>query len=285
MSSSARFGYEWARYHRIFEDAVDRQFRNWVWPLTPRDFLGKSVLDAGCGMGRNSLMCARYGASRIIAFDKDPRTVAAASRNLTSYPQASVIQADIYDLPWENTFDLIICIGVIHHLAEPARAIHQLRRALKPGGDILLWVYSRVGFERLLSVLEPVRRLTGRLPPPLVHQLAYLLSLPLWAYLQAPLTHRPYFQQLRSFHFAHLHSIVFDQLLPTIARYYTQTEARALLPDFSRVRVYAPPNHNGWIVRGLKPTDAAQSTGRTTAARPGASTTSCGGPPGPGCAH
>lgn len=47
--------------------------------------------------------------------------------------------ADAYQLPFgEGTFDVVVCAEVIEHMREPARALEEVRRVLKPGGKLLL---------------------------------------------------------------------------------------------------------------------------------------------------
>ncbi len=64
----------------------------------------------------------------------------------------------------------------------------------------------------------------------------------------------PYLKQLASFHFWHVHSIVFDQLIPDVANYWTKDEVRALVNGLplKDVTVEAPPNKMGWILRAKK---------------------------------
>lgn len=65
-----RFGYEWTRYADIIP-LYERQFREWTTPMTPSDWIGLSVLDAGCGTGRNSYWPLRYGARKVVALGID----------------------------------------------------------------------------------------------------------------------------------------------------------------------------------------------------------------------
>lgn len=220
----------------------------------PLDFKNKTILDAGCGMGRNSYWCLKWGARKVVAFDKDKRSIAAARKTL-AFPNAIVETHDIYNLPWRNKFDLALSIGVIHHLKDPARAVQQLRQTIKPGGELLLWVYSQVGFETTVKFLDPIRvHLTCKLPPRLLHALTYIISVPFYyIFLKLMRPTKPYYVQLRQFSVDHVHSIIFDQLLPDIANYYTKQEAINLLADFTDVTITTPPNGNGWIVRGKKP--------------------------------
>ena len=105
MSSYNRFGYEWSKYSRIIP-LYEHQFLGWIQPLTPADFKGLRVLDGGCGIGRNSLWSAKYGASQVVAFDVDPRSVGVARNNLAPYANAKVEEHSLYDIPYENEFDL-----------------------------------------------------------------------------------------------------------------------------------------------------------------------------------
>lgn len=251
-----RFGYEWQKYNAIapqYQQQYRDQFINWTHPLPLSFYQGKVVLDAGCGMGRNSYWCLENGAQRVVACDHDERSTAAAKQTLAEFNNAEVVTADLEDLPWHNEFDHIFSIGVIHHTRHPEIVLQQLHRALKPEGTILLWVYGKEGFETVLRFLNPLRRyVTSRLPLSLLHAFTYCITVPFYAYLRWGKPRRDYFQQLATFSFSHVHSILFDQLLPPIARYYSQAEARALLKDFNDVTVHHPPNNNGWIVRGTK---------------------------------
>ncbi len=256
MASSERFGYEWDTYSEIdpYKEQYKDQFLNWMHPHGSDFFKGKKVLDAGCGMGRNSYWCVELGAKELVAFDLDERSVNAATKTLSSFPHAKVVTSDIYSLPWRDEFDIVFSIGVIHHLEDPKKALNSLHTTLKPGGTLHIWVYGKEGFETFVKVLQPVRRyISSKMPLSLLHALTYMVSIPLYIYLHTRKTHsRSYFNQLRTFKLGHLHSIIFDQLLPSIARYYTKDEAYALLDGFRNVEVYAPPNNNGWIVKGMK---------------------------------
>ncbi|GAG51037.1 unnamed protein product, partial [marine sediment metagenome] len=122
MSSEDRFGFEWQKYCQL-DPNYEIQFKKWVYPLTKQDFVGKKVLDAGCGMGRNSYWAAQWGAHEIVAFDYDKRSIKAAQRNLEGLSNIKIEFKNIYQIDWHNEFDLVFSIGVIHHLENPKKAI------------------------------------------------------------------------------------------------------------------------------------------------------------------
>ncbi len=220
------FGYEWEAYSEILPEHRD-QFWTWVQPLQPENFRGKTFLDAGCGMGRNSFWAFQAGATAGVSFDFDQRTVAAAKRNLREFPTSTVAYESIYDLRRRNEFDIVFCIGVLHHLADPQCAAANLARAVKPGGLLAVWVYGKEGNRFYLSLLRPLRFLTKRLPLQATRWVAKGLAVLLRCGLMVS-TETSYRKVLRRLSFRHLEAIVFDQLFPSIANYWTREEALAL---------------------------------------------------------
>jgi SAM-dependent methyltransferase len=85
-----RFGYEWDEYAEIRLEH-EAQFRRWTPFLAPEDWRGKTVLDVGCGMGRNSFWPLSYGATAATAIDG--RTLALARRTLARFQNADVRKA------------------------------------------------------------------------------------------------------------------------------------------------------------------------------------------------
>ncbi len=254
MSSEQRFGYEWNKYSWVTKD-YERQFRNWTHPLTPADWNGKRVLDAGCGMGRNSYWPLRYGAMSVTAFDYDERSVASAKNTLSKFKNTEVLYKSIYDIDWENQYDIVFSIGVIHHLMYPRRALARMINTLKPEGRLLIWVYCFEGNEWIVRFVDPIRiHITSKLPLPIIHFLSYFCSVPLYVFVKIFKGPNIYLKQLSAFSFWHIHSIVFDQLIPEIAHYWNKDEVESLVRDLpiGVVSVEHTPEGTGWILRGIK---------------------------------
>lgn len=254
MSSQHRFGYEWDKYSWVAED-YEGQFINWTSPMTPDDWKGKTVLDAGCGMGRNSYWPMKWGASSITAFDFDERSVERAKETLKEFPAANVLFKSIYDIDWRGKFDIAFSIGVIHHLALPKRAVANMVDSLKPGGKLLIWVYGYEGNEWIVRYVDPIRiNVTSKLPLPLVHFLSYFCSVPLYVFVKIFKGPSAYLHQLSTFDFWHIHSIVFDQLIPDVANYWKREEVFELTAGLmlQNISVVPPPNKSGWILTAIK---------------------------------
>lgn len=254
MSSQHRFGYEWNKYSAMTTD-YERQFRNWTHPLMPDDWRGKRVLDAGCGMGRNSYWPMRWGAESVVAFDFDERSVARAKETLKEFPTAQVFFKSIFEIDWCSEFDIAFSIGVIHHLEDPKLAVRNMTEALKRDGKLVVWVYSYEGNEWIVKFVDPVRKgITSRLPVSLVHVLSYFCSVPLYIFLNIFRGPSAYLKQISAFDFWHVHSIVFDQLIPDIAHYWKRDEVRELVEGLplKDVAVEKTPEGTGWILTGTK---------------------------------
>jgi SAM-dependent methyltransferase len=252
--SPERFGYEWGAYADILP-IYEEQFRRWTPRLSPADWRGRSFLDVGCGMGRNSFWPMSYGASGGVAADLDDRSLAAARRNLAQFQTLDVVKTSAYDLPFEDRFDIAFSIGVIHHLEFPERALARMVRAVKPGGQVVIWVYGLENNRWLISGLNPLRKaLFSKLPIGLVHHLSIYPTALLWLLLRCGVRPIAYFKLIAGFGFGHLRSIVFDQMLPRIASYWSREEVAALMAGAGLADVQLDwVNEMSWAAIGRKP--------------------------------
>lgn len=136
----------------------------WITPLNKNDFAGKRILDCGCGIGRNAYWALKYGAKEVVAFDYDRRTVSVCKKNLSEFNNAHVYYDSIYKIKYEEYFDIVFSIGVIHHLENPHLAVQNMVKAAKKGGTVLIWVYGYEGNEGIVKYVNPVRRFFSKFP-------------------------------------------------------------------------------------------------------------------------
>lgn len=130
----------------------EANFRDLAAPMDAADFLGKLVLDAGCGFGRHSFFLGRFGAE-VVAIDNSVDAVMSTQRNTNGQGRVHVVQGDLLNPPLrDDVFDVVQCFGVLHHLDEPKPVFDRLGELLKPGGRMALWVYGhRQGLTRHAS--------------------------------------------------------------------------------------------------------------------------------------
>lgn len=99
-----------------------------------------AVLEAGCGVGAQTVTLARNSPQALItSIDLSPASVA-QTRDAVSAAglgNVTVRRADIFDLPFaDESFDHVFLCFVLEHLARPVEALRALKRVLKKGGSI-----------------------------------------------------------------------------------------------------------------------------------------------------
>jgi SAM-dependent methyltransferase len=110
---------------------------------------GTSVIDVGCGAGRHSFEAFRRGAD-VVAFDQsvedlnDVDAILQAMAEQGEAPasaKAEAVKGDALDLPYaDGTFDCVIASEILEHVPADDRAIDELVRVLKPGGQLAVTV-------------------------------------------------------------------------------------------------------------------------------------------------
>ena len=240
QGSPDRFGYEWVTYSAILPESRG-QLERWLGPTTLASFAGKTVMDVGCGMGRNPYWYAEAGAKSVLGVDMDDGSLAAARKNLETFANVRVQKASAHDLDPQvhGTFDRVTCIGVLHHLAEPERALQRMWSCVAPGGDLVLWCYAKEGNRLMLPVIQTFRALGSRLPINATHAVAKAITMMAWPAIQTIPFRTDYYRRLRTLSFKNVESIIFDQMLPHIAHYWTREDMARLtgLLDGGRPRI------------------------------------------------
>ena len=265
-ATAAAFGTQW----KLLGDLTHvfrEEFDSYLHPLTATDLKGLVVLDAGCGMGKFSLASAEAGAAAVIAVDLSD-AVDVAHTYLRRFPDAHVVQASIYALPFRpGTFDFAFSIGVLHHLPDPERGFQGIVPLVRPGGRALAWVYALEGNEFFVHWLDPWRaRLFSRLPSSVNRLVATLLAAPLWALIRmlyVPLAHRgraqrlpyaEYFLYFAQLGFGVFWGTVYDKLVPPIAFYLRRDEMRRWIATAGLTELLLRHrNGNSWSCLARRP--------------------------------
>jgi ubiquinone/menaquinone biosynthesis C-methylase UbiE len=137
-AGAADYDRRWARYNA----ASLALLRPWI----ARRALGR-VLDVGCGSGNLLRLLAEAGA-RVDAYagiDPAPAMLRMAREKLrVSTIRGGVLAAPAEALPFENgRFDTAISVSTLHDWADPLAGLGEIRRVLRPGGELLLLDWHR----------------------------------------------------------------------------------------------------------------------------------------------
>ncbi len=137
MSDSYVHGYDPREHERLHDQAgtlVDLLHSGTSFPP------GSRVLEAGCGVGAQTVTLARNSArAHFVAIDISADSIAQARSAITAGGLANVgfVQSDIFAAPFEaESFDHVFVCFVLEHLSEPVRALAALKQLLGPGGTI-----------------------------------------------------------------------------------------------------------------------------------------------------
>ncbi|WP_043262765.1 methyltransferase domain-containing protein [Streptomyces sp. CT34] len=102
---------------------------------------GQTVLDLGCGPGTDlgRLAEAVTATGRVIGVDHDQAAVDAAGERTAEQRTVTVQLGDIHDLPLSDRMaDRARTDRVLQHVADPVRALYEIRRVLRSGGRVVM---------------------------------------------------------------------------------------------------------------------------------------------------
>jgi len=254
------FGKQWLHYTDVkgFFGSLDL-FSDIIFPfLMPYDIKDCKVAEIGSGSGRIVNMLLQCGARHIIAVDPS-EAFEVLCRNIEQPEKVTCLKITGDQLPAYGDLDYVFSIGVLHHIPNPAPVVEAAFKALRPGGHFLIWLYGRERNSLYLALIEPLRVLTKRLPHFMLAFLVEILYWPLVFYIEfcrwLPLPLRGYMLSiLKRMSPEKRRLIIYDQLNPAYAKYYTQYEAKKLLSDGNFVNIRVHHRHGySWTVIGTKP--------------------------------
>lgn len=256
----ADFGDQWQRYtdNEGYYGSADLFADMLGGALRPEDFHGASVAEIGSGTGRIVSMLLEAGAAKVVAIEPSAAFEVLA-RNVGDDPRVELLSMRGDELPPGLELDFVVSIGVIHHIPDPDPVIRAARAALRAGGRIVIWVYGREGNRGFVGALELLRKLTVRLPHAPLALLAAALTAALEIYIPLcrllPLPMRDYARHvLGRFSRRKRYLVVYDQLKPAYAKYYTGQEAVSLLERAGFESVTSRHRRGySWTVVGTNP--------------------------------
>jgi SAM-dependent methyltransferase len=228
---------------------TSEQFSDWMAPLGEVDFRERDVLELGCGNGSLLVHAANWKPQRLVGVDLGA-SVETARANLqrAGARNTEIVQGDLTHFTSPG-FDIVYCIGVLHHLQEPRTGFRAVLRNVRPSGRFHCWVYAREGNGIVVALVDPIRRIASRLPWWFTK---YLIATPLAVpfYLYAKLLRaligdntlrlrrvplRDYCLWIAPREFAFFRHVAFDQLVTPRTVYVRREEIEAWLSEAGEV--------------------------------------------------
>jgi len=191
-NDTARLTPEWREQWELFDDDERFLFEEWIQPLTLNDLKDSDILEAGCGGGQHTALMAPFARS-IVAVDLN--TAELAKGRYKELRNVTFRQGDIASLDLGREFDVVICVGVIHHTDDPDRTFANLLKHVRSGGRLVIWTYSAEGNGLVRHLVEPARKsIFRRLSPRALVRVSEVITAAMY-----PAVHSAYRLPLLSF--------------------------------------------------------------------------------------
>lgn len=268
LANQSNYGYEWKAFshqYREWESVYDEYYVT----EPPEFFRGKRGLDAGCGMARYSLVPVSRGAE-MIGLDLS-NAIEAAYGKSREIPFFHAVQGDIFNPPFRDEyFDFAQSLGVIHITPDPERALLSIKKRVKTGGKVFIYVYSTFEGENFLKeqglkIVTFMRRMTIRMPSPILYKFLYGIVPVVLATCYMPsaiLAHLPgcrnvsrkfpySYEQYRRRRLRDIHMNLFDRFGNPVERRYNRQQMDAWMKDAGFQDFILEPCC-GWRVAALK---------------------------------
>ncbi|MBD2462119.1 class I SAM-dependent methyltransferase [Oscillatoria sp. FACHB-1407] len=123
------------------------------------------ILDAGCGTGVGTEYLVHLNPhAEVVGIDLSAGALEVAQERCrrSGADRAQFHHLSLYDVEQvPGTFDLINCVGVLHHLPDPIRGIQALAPKLAPGGLMHIFVYAELGRWEIQLMQQAIALLQG----------------------------------------------------------------------------------------------------------------------------
>jgi ubiquinone/menaquinone biosynthesis C-methylase UbiE len=112
----------------------------------------RSFLEIGCGSGFITQHLANKYGGEVTGIDIDPRQIELARKGSIYIRDISYLEADATSLPFEDRkFDIVLSVGVLHHIENWLDSLKEMKRVLKPGGYFL---YADIVYPESITAID-----------------------------------------------------------------------------------------------------------------------------------
>ena len=256
------FGEQWEIHGNLREDywTSDAMLRDYFAGIfEPSSIKDKVVLEVGSGSGRILRMLSRFSPRELIGVEPS-KGFNHIIQNTSDLKNLTVLNTTGAEFKATNV-DIIFSLGVVHHIKNPKETIVNIYESLKPGGQFVCWVYGMENNRTYVlarMLISPITRLmSDKHLDKFCHILQGIIvtygalsgkyfssKLPISEYIQKVFT--PCGAAERKY-------IVFDQLNPAYAKYYTKKGFKSELKNGGFVNVILAHRHGySWTAVGTK---------------------------------
>ena len=165
------FGMQWNKFDKTQLDresigyniSCKRFFAETHWDL--KNLSGQNILEVGSGAGRFSKVILEHTEAALYSVDYSDAVTANYKNNSQIAPDRfHLFQASIYELPFpDESFDKVICLGVLQHTPDFDASIKALINKAKTGGEIVVDFYPINGWWTKMHAKYIFRPITKRL--------------------------------------------------------------------------------------------------------------------------
>lgn len=142
-------------------------------------FVGKRVLDAGCGSGRYSIALSQLGAGEVVGVDCGDAGLAFGAKLIErlGMKNVSLQKGSLLDLPFpDESFDFVYANGTLHHTGDIPQGTREVFRVLKKGGAAWYYIYGAGGF--FWTARRLMNQFMKQIPQGLAMQVLRLINMP-----------------------------------------------------------------------------------------------------------
>ncbi len=244
----ASFGREWTEFADLLPEHR-REFERYFDLIDLSRLSNSRVCDLGCGMGRWSWFLAAYCRQLVLVDFSD--AIFAARRNLVHLDNAIFVLGDVAQLPFaDDSSDLIVSLGVLHHL--PSNALDSARTLARLAPRALFYLYYALDnrpmhFRVLFRFVDRVRRVLARIESSTARS-AITWSIAIGAYLPLVGLGRaaepfgckslvPLAETYSGMGLARIRQDVYDRFFTAIEQRFSREDILTLRDTYAQIRV------------------------------------------------
>lgn len=180
------FGDEWERFDYLNEErllTLKKQFSKYIAPL-PESLKSRHnliIADFGAGTGRWSYFLKDL-TSKLYIVEPSEKAFKVASSRFASENKIILLNESVEsNIVPDNSLDLAVSLGVLHHIKNTSAAIRQVSEKIKPGGYFLGYLYYALEnkskmYRAIWKLSNLLRRFISLLPKPMKFALAEIIA-------------------------------------------------------------------------------------------------------------